>query len=55
MCLLDRETAWHLSAVRDHFETYGIHLTRLISHSNLRRLHWINLNHRQVNLKTFKK
>jgi len=55
MCLLDHKTAWHLSAVRDHFETYGIHLTRLLSHSNLRRLHWINLNHRQVNLKTFKR
>jgi GxxExxY protein len=55
MCLLNHETAWHLSTVGDHFETYGIHLSRLLLHSNLRRLHWINLNHRQVNLKTFKK
>ena len=55
MCLLNHETAWHLSTVRDHFETYGTHLSRLVSHSNLRCLHWINLNHRQVMMKTLKK
>lgn len=55
MCLLNSETAWHISAARDHVETYGIHLIRLLSHSNLRHLHWINMNKHQVIMKTLKK
>ena len=55
MCLLNPKTAWHLSTVRDHTESYSIHLIRLLSHSNLHCLHWINLNHRQVSLRTLKK
>ena len=55
MCLLNHETAWHLSTVGDHFETYGAHLSRLLLHSSLRSLHWINLNKHQVIMKTLKK
>lgn len=55
MCLLNPGTAWHLSAVRDHQETYELHLTRLLNHTLLERLHWINLSNHRVILKTLQK
>ena len=55
MCLLNAGTAWHLSSVRDHQETYELHLKRLLNHTALERLHWINLNNHRVDLKTLQK
>ncbi len=55
MCLLDDDTAWHLSAVRRHFGSYETHLSRLLNHTKLRRIHWINLDHQNITLKTIHK
>lgn len=55
MCLLNPQTAWHLSSVRDHQETYELHLTRLLNHTALERLHWINRSNHRVDLKTLQK
>jgi hypothetical protein len=41
-----------LSAVHDHFMTYQKHLVRLLSHTGLDKIHWLNLNQRSITLKT---
>jgi len=55
MCLLNHGTAWHLSAIRQHHKSYESHLLRLLRHTHLQRLHWINLEQRTATLKTFSK
>jgi GxxExxY protein len=55
MCLLNAETAWHLSAVRQHLTSFEKHLVRLLSHTRLERIHWINIDQRTVTLKTLRK
>ena len=52
MCMLKAGTAWHLSTVREYPKSYETHLVRLISHTRLKRIHWINLDQRIVTLKT---
>ncbi len=51
-CLLSPECAWHLSTNRENLESYEIHLARLLRNTPLQAMHWINLNQRQVILKT---
>jgi GxxExxY protein len=55
MCLLNRDTVWHLSTVRRGLESYETHITRLMNHTRLERIHWINLNQREALLKTIKR
>jgi GxxExxY protein len=55
MSLLNPETAWHLSATRVHLQSYETHITRLLRHTRLQRIHWINLNQRSITLKTLQK
>ena len=55
MCVLDAETAWHLSAVLQHLASYETHIVRLLGHTRLKRIHWINLDQRTVTLKTLRK
>jgi GxxExxY protein len=55
MCLLTPDTAWHLSAHHEYLDSYEIHMRRLLNHTNLRAIHWINLNKHQVIMKTLKK
>lgn len=55
MCLLNSDTAWHISAIRCHFTTYEAHIKRLLTHSSMHQIHWINLDHATVTLKTLKK
>jgi len=55
MCLLAPDIAWHLSAHHEHLDSYEIHMRRLLTHTNLRAIHWINMNKHQVILKTLKK
>lgn len=55
MCLLDAGTAWHLTAVREHLQSYETHMVRLLSHLRLKRIHWINLDHHTITLKTLNK
>ena len=54
MCALDDGTAWHLSAILNHYPSYETHLFRLFRHTRLRRLHWVNFNQREVTLRTLK-
>ena len=55
LCLLDDQTAWHLSTMESAFESYKHHLLQLFSHTNLQKLHWINLGHGTINFRTLKK
>ena len=52
MCMLNAGTAWHLSAVRQNLTSYETHIVRLLRHTRLDRIHWINLDQRTVTLKT---
>jgi GxxExxY protein len=52
LCLLNPECAWHLSTHRENLDSYEIHLARLLRNTRLRAMHWVNLNQRQVTLKT---
>lgn len=55
MSILAPDTAWHLSATRIHLQSYENHIARLLSHTRLKRIHWINFNHRSILLKTLSK
>lgn len=52
MCLLDETSAWCLSAFRHDLRAHETHFVRLLTHTRLRRLHWINLDRQTVTLKT---
>lgn len=52
MCLIDPETGWHLSAVRSNIASHEKHIRRLLNHTSLRSIHWINLNQKEIHFKT---
>jgi GxxExxY protein len=52
MCVLDDETVWHMSAIRNHSASYETHLLRLLGHTKFRRIHWVNLDQRIISLRT---
>lgn len=54
MCLLTPDTAWHLTAVKSNQTSYENHLLRHLGHTQLKRLHWINLNQNEIHFKTLK-
>ncbi len=55
MHLLDDATAWHISAITRYSNSYETHLFRLLQNSNIERMHWINLNHKTISLKTLQR
>lgn len=55
MCLLDPEHAWHLSAVKTSLLSHESHIRRLMRHTRLQSLFWINLNQNKITLKTLQK
>lgn len=52
MCLLDPMTGWHLSMVKSNLSSHEKHIRRLLGHTNLERLHWININPEDLLFKT---
>ncbi len=55
MCLLTPNTAWHLSAIRQHLRSYETHIVRMFNHTPLEKMHWINIDQRTVAFKTLRK
>jgi len=55
MCLLNAECAWHLSTIKNSLATHEKHILRLMQHTRLQSIYWINLNQGQVTLKTLQK
>jgi GxxExxY protein len=54
LCMLDSQTAWHISALRNNVSFYETHILRLLKHTELQRVLWVNFDHRQVTLRTIK-
>jgi hypothetical protein len=54
MCLVDSDRAWHLSAVKSNLVSHERHIRRLLMHTGLNRLLWINLNQKDILFKTIK-
>jgi GxxExxY protein len=52
ICLLDGKTALLLSAMTHGLSGYEIHLRRLLSHTKLDLIQWINFNQGQISFKT---
>jgi len=52
VCLLDDNEAIHLSAMTNRFDGYEIHLRRLLSHTTLDSIQWVNFNQDQITCKT---
>ena len=55
VCVLNAQTIWHLSSVRNHLDSYKTHLLRLFNHTQIKRVHWVNMDHRNITLQTFRK
>ncbi len=55
MCVLDGTVIWHLSSVRNHLASYKTHLLRLFQHTPMKRMHWVNMNYRNIALQTLEK
>ncbi len=55
MCVLNNETAWHLSTVQRAPQSHESNMVRLLNHTSLKRIHWINFNKHLVTLKTLSK
>ncbi len=53
--LLDKNIAFHLSGLTKNLESYSKHIFRLLKHSNLNVIQWINFNKNKIELKTIKK
>ena len=52
ICRLRNGAAWQISSIRGSLTGYESHLRRFFRHTQLERMHWINLNHRVITLKT---
>lgn len=52
MNLLNSKTAWHISSVKRQYDSYKKHLMRLLNHTDLSQMHWINLNNHTITLTT---
>jgi GxxExxY protein len=52
MLLLDSQTVFHLSSINKAVQGYENNLSRLMQHTNMQRVHWINLNKNRITLKT---
>ncbi len=50
--LLNPDCAWHLSAVHENLPSYETHIKRMLTHTPLKALQWININQRSICLKT---
>lgn len=55
MHLLNNNTAFHLSAITRKFTSYGNNIKRLIKHTNINAVQWINLNHHNIKFKIISK
>ncbi len=52
LCLLTPDIAWHVSAIKEHHTNYETHLKRLLQHTHVQKLHWINFHKRKITLTT---
>ncbi len=55
MCLLDSETGLHVSSIIRYEQTYKKQLQRLLDHTSLKQMQWVNFNRKNIRLITLKK
>ena len=55
ICLLQPDTALHISSIKRGFPTYMKHIMRLFHHTHLQKIQWINFNQETVQLISLKK
>jgi GxxExxY protein len=55
MNLINDDIAFHLSAITDNPALYETHINRLLNHTPLKMIQWINFNKKTISLKTIKK
>jgi len=54
IALLDQTTAFEITAVTEHPSAYERHLRRLLRHTRLSALEWINLSHHDIVFRTLR-
>lgn len=52
MGLLTPEISVHISSIKDSPESQETHLLRLLKHTSLKAIHWINFNRNKITMKT---
>ncbi|RKX44008.1 MAG: hypothetical protein DRP64_07340 [Verrucomicrobia bacterium] len=55
MHLVDRETGLHISSTLRNVEAYRKQLFRILNHTSLNQIQWINFSRNEINLVTLKK
>ena len=50
--LVEDNSAFHISAIKAHHGSYQKHMTRLLDHSSLQRIYWINFQVGKIQFKT---
>jgi GxxExxY protein len=50
--LVGSNSAFHISAIKAHHGSYQKHMTRLLDHSSLQRIYWINFQAGKIQFKT---
>lgn len=53
--MVESNSAFHISAIKVHHGSYQKHMARLLDHSSLQRVHWINFKGSSIQFKTLKK
>ncbi len=55
MCELDKQIVFHFSALTKYFSSYETHMRRILNHTKLKAIQWINFNKKDIKIKTIKK
>ena len=54
VCKLDERIAFHFSALTKNFKSYERNIKRLLSHTKLDSIEWVNFDKRNIEFKTIK-
>lgn len=55
ICCLDDETCLHISSTIRHFDSYKKQLLKMLKHTGLKQMQWVNFNRENVQLITLRK
>ncbi len=54
ICKLDEKIAFHFSGLKKYFISYETNIRRILNHTNLKAIQWVNFNKRDIKFKTIK-
>jgi hypothetical protein len=55
IAVVTHEAAFHTSAIKEHHQTYQKHMVRLLEHTSLKQIHWINFQGNRIQFRTLEK